>query len=105
MTEEEREKAQDQLTALTQAYSELSQHCSDQTTAVEEVRLPVERLSYQLENSATCWTRCMTNRFLLLCHELTFAASVFLLERIQTRDIQYRYTLKYAVNMLCCAPP
>ncbi|XP_035848620.1 dystonin isoform X25 [Sander lucioperca] len=36
MTEEEREKAQEQLTALNQAYSELSQHCSDQTTSAEE---------------------------------------------------------------------
>lgn len=105
MTEEEREKVQDQLAALTQAYSELSQHCSDQTTAVKEVGLPDERLSCQLENSATCWTRCMTNRFPLLCNELSFAASVFLLDQIQTHDIQYIYTLKYAVNMLCCAPP
>ncbi|XP_078128913.1 dystonin isoform X6 [Sander vitreus] len=36
MTEEEREKAQEQLKALNQAYSELSQHCSDQTTSAEE---------------------------------------------------------------------
>lgn len=37
MTEEEREKAQEQLKALNQAYNELSQHCSDQTTSAEEV--------------------------------------------------------------------
>lgn len=37
MTEEEREKAQEQLKALNQAYSELSQSCSDQTTSAEEV--------------------------------------------------------------------
>lgn len=37
MTEEEREKAQEQLKALNQAYSELSQQCSDQTTSAEEV--------------------------------------------------------------------
>ncbi|XP_047191317.1 dystonin isoform X5 [Scophthalmus maximus] len=36
MTEEEREKAQEQLMALNQAYSELSQQCSDQTTSAEE---------------------------------------------------------------------
>ncbi|XP_068423332.1 dystonin isoform X15 [Clinocottus analis] len=36
MTEEERDKAQEQLKALNQAYSELSQHCSDQTTSAEE---------------------------------------------------------------------
>ncbi|XP_035519853.1 dystonin isoform X9 [Morone saxatilis] len=36
MTEEEREKALEQLKALNQAYSELSQHCSDQTTSAEE---------------------------------------------------------------------
>ncbi|KAK5908366.1 hypothetical protein CgunFtcFv8_016433 [Champsocephalus gunnari] len=37
MSEDEREKAQEQLKALNQAYSELSQHCSDQTTTAEEV--------------------------------------------------------------------
>ncbi|XP_034754636.1 dystonin isoform X5 [Etheostoma cragini] len=36
MTEEERGKAQEQLKALNEAYSELSQHCSDQTTSAEE---------------------------------------------------------------------
>ncbi|KAM3606228.1 uncharacterized protein V6R79_013141 [Siganus canaliculatus] len=36
MTEEEREKAQDQLKALNQAYNELSQLCSDQTSSTEE---------------------------------------------------------------------
>ncbi|XP_071336943.1 dystonin isoform X4 [Trachinotus anak] len=36
MTEDEREKAQEQLKALNQAYNELSQHCSDQTTSAEE---------------------------------------------------------------------
>ncbi|KAK9541668.1 hypothetical protein VZT92_001694 [Zoarces viviparus] len=36
MTEEEREKAQEQLKTLNQAYSELSQHCSEQTTSAEE---------------------------------------------------------------------
>ncbi|XP_034465448.1 dystonin isoform X9 [Hippoglossus hippoglossus] len=36
MTEEEREKAQEQLKALNQAYSDLSQQCSDQTTSAEE---------------------------------------------------------------------
>ncbi|XP_029031772.1 dystonin isoform X27 [Betta splendens] len=36
MTEGEREKAQEQLKALKQAYSELSQQCSDQTSSAEE---------------------------------------------------------------------
>ncbi|TMS04779.1 hypothetical protein E3U43_009936 [Larimichthys crocea] len=36
MTEEEKEKAQEQLKALNQAYNELSKHCSDQTTSAEE---------------------------------------------------------------------
>uniref|UniRef100_A0A3B4WAC8 Dystonin n=1 Tax=Seriola lalandi dorsalis TaxID=1841481 RepID=A0A3B4WAC8_SERLL len=36
MTGEEREKAQEQLKALNQAYNELSQQCSDQTTSAEE---------------------------------------------------------------------
>ncbi|XP_035799942.2 dystonin isoform X23 [Amphiprion ocellaris] len=36
MTEEEREKAQEQLKELSQAYSEISQQCSDQTTSAEE---------------------------------------------------------------------
>ncbi|XP_069000932.1 dystonin isoform X3 [Embiotoca jacksoni] len=36
MTEEERQKAQEQLKLLNQAYNELSQQCSDQTTSAEE---------------------------------------------------------------------
>nr|XP_043901256.1 dystonin isoform X7 [Solea senegalensis] len=36
MTEEEREKAQEQLKSLNQAFSELSQQCLDQTTSAEE---------------------------------------------------------------------
>ncbi|XP_062286760.1 dystonin [Scomber scombrus] len=39
MTEEEREKAQEQLKALNQAYNELSQQCSEQTTSAEEALL------------------------------------------------------------------
>lgn len=86
MAEEEREKAQEQLEALTQAYNELSQHCSDQNTAAEEVRAPVEHVTCQLEYSATFWTICMTNHF-LLCIELSFAASLFVLEQIQTYNL------------------
>ncbi|XP_076019131.1 dystonin isoform X3 [Genypterus blacodes] len=37
MTEEEREKAQEQLKALNQAYSDLSQHCSDQAPPAEKL--------------------------------------------------------------------
>lgn len=37
MTEEEREKAQEQLKALNQAYNDLSQQCLEQTTSAEEV--------------------------------------------------------------------
>ncbi len=37
MTEEEKEKAQEQLMALNQAYNELSQRCLDQTASEEEV--------------------------------------------------------------------
>ncbi|XP_054886085.1 dystonin isoform X3 [Poeciliopsis prolifica] len=36
MTEEDRMKTQEQLNALTQAYSEISQQCSDQTTSADE---------------------------------------------------------------------
>ncbi|XP_038593002.1 dystonin isoform X10 [Micropterus salmoides] len=36
MTEEEREKAQEQLKALNQAYNDLSQQCLEQTTSAEE---------------------------------------------------------------------
>ncbi|XP_037638602.1 dystonin isoform X20 [Sebastes umbrosus] len=43
MTEEEREKAQEQLKALNQAYSELSQSCSDQTTSAEESLLEKQK--------------------------------------------------------------
>ncbi|XP_008292239.1 dystonin isoform X3 [Stegastes partitus] len=43
MTEEEREKAQEQLKELSQAYSELSQQCSDQTSSAEEDFKPTNR--------------------------------------------------------------
>ncbi|XP_033956247.1 dystonin isoform X2 [Pseudochaenichthys georgianus] len=43
MSEDEREKAQEQLKALNQAYSELSQHCSDQTTTAEESLLEKQK--------------------------------------------------------------
>ena len=47
MTEEEREAVQEQLKALNQAYSDLSQHCSDHTAAAEEVgRLIVSSVQY-----------------------------------------------------------
>nr|XP_054606020.1 dystonin isoform X24 [Nothobranchius furzeri] len=36
MTEEDREQTQEQLKALSQAYSDLSQQCSDQTTTADE---------------------------------------------------------------------
>ncbi|XP_072247221.1 dystonin isoform X3 [Leuresthes tenuis] len=36
MTEEDKEEIQEQLKALSQAYSELSQQCSDQTTSADE---------------------------------------------------------------------
>uniref|UniRef100_A0A1A8GUE7 Dystonin n=1 Tax=Nothobranchius korthausae TaxID=1143690 RepID=A0A1A8GUE7_9TELE len=36
MTEEDREQTQEQLKALSQAYSDLSQQCSDQTTSADE---------------------------------------------------------------------
>ncbi|XP_029376147.1 dystonin isoform X3 [Echeneis naucrates] len=39
MTGEEMENAQEQLKALNQAYNELSQQCSDKTTAAEEVSI------------------------------------------------------------------
>lgn len=37
MTAEEKEKAQEQLKALNQAYSDLSQHCADQAPSAEQV--------------------------------------------------------------------
>ncbi|XP_063730448.1 LOW QUALITY PROTEIN: dystonin [Eleginops maclovinus] len=43
MNEDERETAQEQLKALNQAYSELSQHCSDQTTTAEESLLEKQK--------------------------------------------------------------
>uniref|UniRef100_A0A672IGU0 Dystonin n=1 Tax=Salarias fasciatus TaxID=181472 RepID=A0A672IGU0_SALFA len=45
MTEEERATAQEQLRALTQAYNEISQQCSDQTASAEEVGLKTLCLS------------------------------------------------------------
>ncbi|XP_076598905.1 dystonin isoform X4 [Chaetodon auriga] len=43
MTEEERAKAQEQLKELSQAYNELSQHCSDQTSSAEESLLAKQK--------------------------------------------------------------
>ncbi|KAM4729954.1 dystonin isoform 3-T3 [Anableps anableps] len=43
MTEEDRMKTQEQLNALTQAYSEISQHCSDQTTSADESLLEKQK--------------------------------------------------------------
>lgn len=80
MTEEEREKAQEQLMALSQAYSELSQQCSDQTTAAEEVwTQSVWRVL--IRNSATCWSDAWLT-ILLSCvvnEQLSFTTSYLLL--------------------------
>ncbi|XP_030603447.1 dystonin isoform X3 [Archocentrus centrarchus] len=43
MSEEERKKAQEQLQSLTQAYSEISQQCSDQTASAEESLLEKQK--------------------------------------------------------------
>lgn len=77
MTEEEREKAQEQLKELNQAYNELSQHCSDHNNSAEEVGL----LAFSsIASSFRKWRHllfsCMTNSFpsvqceqpRLLCH-------------------------------------
>lgn len=61
MTEKERERAQEQLEALSQAYSELAQQCSEQTTSAEEVGCFFSSIgvlvSYSVsENSATWWS-------------------------------------------------
>lgn len=71
MTEEERDNAQEQLKALSQAYSELSQHCSDQTTSAEEVgHLTVSSIEwfafcvlYCVRKQCHLLVSCMTNRF------------------------------------------
>lgn len=68
MTEEEREKAQEQLTALSQAYNELAQQCSDQTTAAEEV-WTLECFDVLIRKQCHLLVRCMTNHSPVLCSE------------------------------------
>lgn len=51
MTEEDRTKAEEQLAALSEAYSELCQQCSDETNSADEVGPFVDPLMFN----------CMTN--------------------------------------------
>lgn len=64
MTDEEREKAQEQLKALNQAYNELSQHCSDQNNSAEEVGLlAFSSIAFSFRKWRHPLSSCMTNSF------------------------------------------
>lgn len=64
MTEDEREKAQEQMKALNQAYSELSQHCSDQNNSSEEVGLlQFVSIAFSFRKRRHLLFSCMTNNF------------------------------------------
>lgn len=64
MTEDEREKAQEQMKALNQAYSELSQHCSDQNNSSEEVGLlEFVSIAFSFRKRRHLLFSCMTNNF------------------------------------------
>ncbi|XP_018545400.1 LOW QUALITY PROTEIN: dystonin [Lates calcarifer] len=60
MTEEERETAQEQLKALNQAYNELSQQCSDQTTSAEEDFKSSDGIGGLRTGTTSCLTDQMT---------------------------------------------
>lgn len=64
MTEEERDKAQEQMKALNEAYSELSQHCSDQNNSAEEVgSLAFFSIAFSFRKRRPLLSSCMTNSF------------------------------------------
>uniref|UniRef100_A0A4W5PTW8 Dystonin n=1 Tax=Hucho hucho TaxID=62062 RepID=A0A4W5PTW8_9TELE len=57
MTEEEKQEAKEQLKSLHQAYSDLSQQCSDQTPSAEQFRMCLEldeAFHHNLIDEATC---------------------------------------------------
>ncbi|KAK5853912.1 hypothetical protein PBY51_015028 [Eleginops maclovinus] len=87
MNEDERETAQEQLKALNQAYSELSQHCSDQTTTAEE-------------DSKSNVTGLGTEPMSGLISELPGALSVTPdLFQSETQDLAYKSTLTHCQQL------
>ncbi|KAK1905528.1 Dystonin [Dissostichus eleginoides] len=83
MSEDEREKAQEQLKALNQAYSELSQHCSDQTTTAEEV---------SKSNVAGLGTEPMSGRIGEIPGAQPMTPDLF---QSETQDLDYKSTLNH----------
>ncbi|XP_034041193.1 dystonin [Thalassophryne amazonica] len=64
MTEEEHQKVQEQLQALNQAYSDLSQHCSDHTASAEQSILEKQKeFTEKLEEA--CGNLTLTENLLL----------------------------------------
>lgn len=80
MTEDEREKAQEQMKALNQAYSELSQHCSDQNTSSEEVGLlEFVSIAFSFRKRRHLLFSCMTNNFPFVQCERPCCITLFVL--------------------------
>lgn len=100
MTDEEREKAREQLKALNQAYNELSQHCSDHNNSAEEVGLLAfsSIACFLLGNGATC---CPVARLTVFppCSVSSFVCCVFFtaLHWIRAGDIE---TVEEHLSML-----
>ncbi|XP_058507341.1 dystonin isoform X8 [Solea solea] len=69
MTEEEREKAQEQLKSLNQAFSELSQQCLDQTTSAEEVFNPSDETGWLWTGTNSSLTDDITEAQLMICDD------------------------------------
>lgn len=98
MTEEEQEKAQEQLKALSQAYNELSQHCSDHNSSAEEVGLVAfSSIVFSFKKWRHLMVSCMTNSFPSVQRELV--CHCFLLPRTKSEQETFKQLRKIGV---CC---
>ncbi|XP_040905346.1 dystonin isoform X2 [Toxotes jaculatrix] len=87
MTEEEREKAQEQLKALSQAYNELSQQCSDQTTSAEEDFKSSDGIGGLGAGATSCSTDQMT--------WITLPEAQLMTSEALEQDLSYKSTLDH----------
>lgn len=87
MTDEEREKAQEQLKALNQAYNELSQHCSDHNNSAEEVGLlAFSSIAFSFRKWRHLLSSCTTNSFpSVQCEQLRLLCVFYCLALDQSR--------------------
>lgn len=99
MTDEEREKAQEQLKALNQAYNELSQHCSDHNNSAEEVGLlAFSSIAFSFRKWRHPLSSCMTNSFpSVQCEQLRLLCFFTALHWIRAGNIE---TVEEHLSML-----